>query len=145
MDSCPFKDVPKYLKQRSQKHILCVNGIKITIRDLKSLQPEISKDEAALLRSSFPSFVSGWLTDTIIDAFLLRITDGSPFTVIPCGPSTRIINGGIISSTHRSKLEARLASPVCDVLFPFNSGNHWILFHLSIIGRQAEIRCEYKY
>jgi Ulp1 family protease len=100
-----------------------VGDIELTPYMLKSLDPFISDEEENLLKSYSKVFKRGWLYDSIIDAFLLKILFGHnnymsissllSLSVLQSKPFTKRVSDIIMSK---------------ELLFiPFNNNSHWVL------------------
>ena len=123
-------------QQKERTKILIVDKFKpkLSVLDLKCIEPYLDKGEKLVMRSIYDSeFVDGWLTDDVIDSFFYTLNkeyDGILY--LTCAQTTTLMRGNKISSPFRDIDISRFNF----VFLPYNvSGNHWILLVIKVKER----------
>ncbi|XP_052126912.1 uncharacterized protein LOC113202560 [Frankliniella occidentalis] len=103
----------------------------LSVGDLKTLDVEVTEDEASALRSYSRSFVSGWLSDTIVSAYLHSLENS---VLYACDTTVAV---GLLQGRPFPSLCTKLNSRNV-ILFPGNpTDSHWVI--IAIVVSEQEL------
>ena len=107
---------------------------KLTLLHIKSLEPSLPSGVSSFLKSKDSIFATGWVYDSVIDAFLLHLSEAQPHVLFTdtCIPLLLMSDSACdrLWSNHDLSKKSML-------LFPANlSGNHWFLVVVEIKTRK---------
>ena len=110
--------------------LLKFGSVKCSLLNLKSLEPILSRGVLAMLKSQDAAFKTGWLYDSIIDAFFWCLKQQNANLLVIQSCSMLVLQHGLSSSRI---LKGEDFSKMDWIIAPWNPTNsHWTLVAVNI-------------
>ena len=113
---------------------------KITLLNLKTLEMKLSEEEKTLCTQADPAFHTGWLSSSIINAYLDKLQEMYPTCL--CLSSDLAVRAGCYGMSNQNILKKTFDQnqQVEVVLLPANlTGAHWCIVAVFLSGLKPEI------
>jgi len=106
----------------------------LSLIQIKSLEPLLSRNELAILKVHDPDFNTGWLYDAIIDSFLWCLCEQIPNCLYASSAIAQILENG--SSIHRLWKDVSFCNKKW-LFMPWNPTRvHWILIAVDLVQQK---------